>query len=245
MNANDAYGGSRQTSALTYIVVALIAAAAGFVAVYVSLVWDGNVAAPEPEAAQQSQASEEAPAGTSKPSPAAPPAAKTASSPLAGLNKGQVAGFLVRPEPQQLASFTFQDGEGAPKSMDDWKGKVVLVNLWATWCAPCRKEMPSLDRLKAQLGPEGFDVVAIATDRGDMEKPRAFLEEIGVQNLQLYHDPTAKLPSTLKAFGLPTSILLDRQGREIGRLVGPAEWDTPEAVALIEAAIAARPEEAG
>lgn len=229
MNANDARGGARRVSAATYIGAAVIAAVAGFVAVYVSLWWDGNVAEPQPQPS--------APVATQETAPA--PAPSAASGPLAGLNKGPVAAFVVHAEPHDVPSFTFTAGDGAETSLEPWKGKVVLVNLWATWCGPCRKEMPSLDRLKSKLGGADFDVVAIATDRGDMEKPRVFLQEIGAETLKLYHDPTGKLPANLKAFGMPTTLLIDRNGKEIGRLVGPAEWDSLEAVALIEAAIAA------
>jgi thiol-disulfide isomerase/thioredoxin len=104
---------------------------------------------------------------------------------------------------------------------------------------PCRAEMPALDKLQADLGGKDFDVVAVNIDRGQSDKPKTFLAETGATQLQLFTDPSGKLFSKLKAVGMPTTLLLDRQGREIGRLVGPAAWDSPEALALIKAAIAA------
>ncbi len=117
----------------------------------------------------------------------------------------------------------------------------MLLNLWATWCVPCREEMPALDKLQAALGGANFEVVAINIDRGGPDKARDFLKEIGVNKLALYTDPSGKLFSTIRAVGMPTTLLIDREGREIGRLVGPADWASPEAKTLIEAAIAAHP----
>ena len=117
---------------------------------------------------------------------------------------------------------------------------MVLLNLWATWCGPCRKEMPTLDRLKAELAGPEFDVVALSVDRGGLEKPRKFLQEIEVQHLKLYTNSSGKVTSALKVIGLPTTLLINAQGQQIGRLVGPAEWDSKDALALIEAAITDR-----
>jgi thiol-disulfide isomerase/thioredoxin len=114
---------------------------------------------------------------------------------------------------------------------------VVLLNLWATWCAPCRKEMPELDRLQAELGSERFEVVALAVDRAGAEGARKFLAETRVKSLALYVDQTARAGTLLKAIGLPTTILIDAQGREVGRLTGPAVWDSAEAKRLIRAVV--------
>ncbi|RMF01984.1 MAG: TlpA family protein disulfide reductase, partial [Alphaproteobacteria bacterium] len=113
----------------------------------------------------------------------------------------------------------------------------VLLNLWATWCAPCRREMPDLDRLQAELGGERFEVVAISIDKGGPDKPQRFLEEVKATKLNFYHDPTGRLGTLLKAYGLPTTILVDAQGRELGRLAGPAEWGSEDAKKLIKAVL--------
>jgi thiol-disulfide isomerase/thioredoxin len=123
-------------------------------------------------------------------------------------------------------------------SLAQWKGRVVLVNLWATWCGPCRKEMPELAELQQRLGSEDFEVVAISVDRQGAEVARPFLESVGAEALKLYLDPSTKVLTDFKAVGLPASILIDRAGREVGRMFGPADWASPEALRLIEAAIA-------
>lgn len=157
---------------------------------------------------------------------------------LKGFNTGHMATFVVRQKPQDLPEFEFQDATGASKSMKDWSGKVVLLNLWATWCGPCRKEMPWLDNLKKELGGDDFDMVTISVDRGGIEKPRKFFEDIGLKHLVLYHDKTGRLAGKLRAFGMPTTLLINAEGKEIGRLVGPAEWDSEDALRLLKAAIA-------
>jgi thiol-disulfide isomerase/thioredoxin len=151
------------------------------------------------------------------------------------LSQGHMAAFVFKKEPETLPEVRFQDANGAEKSLADWRGKVVLVNLWATWCAPCRKEMPALDRLQKELGSPKFEVVAISVDRTGLAGARKFLDETKVENLALYADPTTRLSSQLKAVGLPITVLLDTEGREIGRLVGPAEWDSEDAKRLIRA----------
>jgi thiol-disulfide isomerase/thioredoxin len=150
-----------------------------------------------------------------------------------------MAAFLARPKPLDLGEAGFVDADGGTKSLSDWRGKVVLLNIWATWCVPCRDEMATLDKLEAALGGKDFQVVAVNIDRGGSDKPKSFLAEAGATHLSLYTDPSGKLFSKLKAVGMPTTLLLDREGREIGRLVGPANWDSPDALALIKAAIAA------
>ncbi len=154
------------------------------------------------------------------------------------LSVGQMAAFVFKKAPEEIPEFPFQDKDGKSRTLKEWSGKVVLVNLWATWCAPCRKEMPSLDRLQSELGSDTFEVVAISADKTGIEGAKKFLDQIKVARLGVYADPTVRIHSGLKAIGMPASILLDAKGREIGRLVGPAEWDSPEAKALIQAAIA-------
>lgn len=217
----------RKTSLGMYAIVALISAVIGFGAIYV-IVGPGDNAARE---------NATLPGANSTPTvakPAASPEPPTASD-QAKLNTGAVATFVFKDTPMQLPPFTFMDAEGKERTLEDWRGKVVLLNLWATWCAPCIREMPHLDRLKAALGSEKVDVLAISVDRGGPDKPRAFRERTKVKHLEFYQDPTAKLGFALKVIGMPATLLLDAQGREIGRLVGPAEWDSAEAIRLIKA----------
>lgn len=150
---------------------------------------------------------------------------------------GAMANFTALEPEDPVTGVSFRDEDGVERNFSGWRGKVVLVNLWATWCGPCRHEMPALDRLQAALGGDDFEVAAISLDRGGMDLPRVFFAENTIQHLALYNDATARTSVALGAFGIPTTVLLDREGRLIGRLVGPAEWDAPEAIALIEAAI--------
>ena len=133
--------------------------------------------------------------------------------------------------------FALIDLGGKRLDMKDLKGKVIFLNLWATWCVPCREEMPALDALQQKLGGPNFEVVAINIDTRDPNKPKAWLKEVGIDKLAYYADPQAKafqdLKSIGRAFGMPTTLLIDRAGREIGRLVGPAEWDAPGMIAFI------------
>lgn len=150
---------------------------------------------------------------------------------------GDLAAFVEKSPPAPLTDITFVDGNGAPKSLSDFRGKTILLNFWATWCAPCKAEMPSLDRLQQTLGSDSFEVVAVALDRKGRAAAQKFLEDTKSTHLQLYIDETAKAGHALDARGLPVTILIDPQGRELGRLVGPAEWDSPAALARIKAAI--------
>lgn len=149
----------------------------------------------------------------------------------------EMAAFVKKPAPEPLPAFTFQDGDGKSLTIADFTGKYVLLNLWATWCAPCRLEMPALDRLQAALGSDKFEVVALSLDKDGIEKARKFFADTKIANLKFYIDPTGKEGFNLKPVGLPTTFLIDPQGREIGRLAGPAEWDSEAAKALISAAI--------
>lgn len=154
------------------------------------------------------------------------------------LSTGAMTAFVVKAERKQVPEISFLPENGAETSLKAWKGRVVLVNLWATWCAPCREEMPSLARLQTEMGSPDFEVVAIAVDRKGLEASGKFLKEVGATALKLFADPSTETLGKFQAVGLPSSILIDREGREIGRLAGPAEWDSPEAKALIKAAVA-------
>jgi thiol-disulfide isomerase/thioredoxin len=157
------------------------------------------------------------------------------------LATGALAAFLVKAERLPVADAAFQDAQGKPLKLSQWKGRVALVNLWATWCGPCRKEMPALGRLQKELGSDQFEVVAISVDRKGAEASSAFLKETGAENLELYVEPTTAIVNDLQAIGLPATLLIDRKGNEIGRLLGPADWASPEAQALIKAALAETP----
>jgi thiol-disulfide isomerase/thioredoxin len=162
---------------------------------------------------------------------------------LGELAVGDVAAFQTAREAQSLSALAFNDETGQPSSLADHSGRVLLVNLWATWCAPCRHEMPALDRLQADLGSgDGFSVVPINIDTGAAEKAEAFLQSVDVKNLPLYRDPTTDVFQDVKkrgfGIGLPVSILVDRKGCLLGHLAGPAEWDSEDAKALIRQAMA-------
>jgi thiol-disulfide isomerase/thioredoxin len=144
-------------------------------------------------------------------------------------------------EPTPAPALSFEDAQGEQLSLEDFRGKVVVLNLWATWCAPCRHEMPSLDRLQATQGGDDLQVVALSLDRGGLQQVEDFYQEIGVQHLGIYRDPTGAAGRELGALGLPTTVVIDPDGREVGRLLGPAEWDSAEALALLRSLIEPEP----
>ncbi len=148
--------------------------------------------------------------------------------------------FAVLDTPAVVPEISFADAAGQPKKLADYSGKVVLLNIWATWCAPCRKEMPTLDRLQAELGGPDFEVVALSMDRKGADVVKKFYAEIGITHLALNIDTSAKAMFALDAVGLPMTLLIDRNGKEIGRLIGPAEWDAPDMVDFIRGRIAAK-----
>ncbi len=148
--------------------------------------------------------------------------------------------FAVLETPAALPALSFMDAAGLPKTLADYSGKVVLLNLWATWCAPCRKEMPTLNRLQAKLGGPDFEVVALSVDLKGPDVVKKFYAEIGITHLALNIDSSAKAMFALDAVGLPMTLLINRHGKEIGRLIGPAEWDAPDMVDFIRGRIAAK-----
>jgi len=163
---------------------------------------------------------------------------------LAAINAaavGELAGVVTPAAPRALPAVSFKDANGADLGLERFRGKIVLLNLWATWCAPCRREMPALDALEKQKGGADFAVVPVSLDLGSTDKPNAFLKEIGAQNLPLYADPSGKMLQAMKSVGrgsgLPTTLILDRAGCEIGYLPGPAEWASAEGLKLIDAAL--------
>jgi len=160
---------------------------------------------------------------------------------IAPLARGEVAAVSVADTGLKLPALAFKDANGADKTLADWKGRVVLLNLWATWCVPCRKEMPALAALQQKLGGENFEVVAVNIDTRNLDKPKAWLQQAGVTGLAYYADASARVFQELKAVGkavgMPTSLLIDGAGCEIASLSGPAEWASDDGLALIKAAL--------
>ena len=136
--------------------------------------------------------------------------------------------------PRPLPEIRFQDDQGHDLTLADFRGRAVLLNLWATWCVPCRQEMPTLDRLEARLGGKDFLVIALSIDRKGVDAVRDFYREVGVEKLAIYLDPSGKGSRGLAIPGVPTTLLIDQEGREVARKMGAAEWDGPEMVSLIE-----------
>jgi thiol-disulfide isomerase/thioredoxin len=151
---------------------------------------------------------------------------------------GSLDNYKAATELKAVPEIHFLDGAGKDRTLADFKGKVVVLNLWATWCTPCVAEMPTLERLQQKMGENDVVVIALSIDRGGVDTVREFFERVGVKALPVFVDPTMRAQSTLSAFGLPTTIIIDRDGKERGRLLGPAEWDSNRAIELIEAAMA-------
>ena len=151
-----------------------------------------------------------------------------------------MAAFIKHPQPKDIAAFSFSDGTGVVRDLSAWRGRVVLLNLWATWCAPCRKEMPELSKLQTLMGSADFEVVALSEDLKGAEASAAFLKEIAADNLALYVDPKAAALAAIQSVGLPTTLLIDRNGKEVGRLLGPADWASEDAQKLVRAVLEAK-----
>jgi thiol-disulfide isomerase/thioredoxin len=179
-------------------------------------------------------------AGGDTASIACKPALETARK-AAPFARGEVAAVNVAKTSLKVPDLAFQDAAGKPMTLADWRGRTVLLNLWATWCVPCRKEMPSLEALQTKLGGPNFEVVTINIDTRDTDKPKAWLKEVGITKLAYHADPAAKTFQDLKAigraFGMPTTLLIDPNGCEIGTIAGPAEWASDDAIKLIQAAL--------
>jgi thiol-disulfide isomerase/thioredoxin len=160
---------------------------------------------------------------------------------MAPLARGEVAALSVTNAPKVLPALAFKDGSGADKTLTDWRGRTVLFNLWATWCVPCRKEMPALDALQGKLGSAEFEVVSVNIDTRDIDKPKAWLDSAGIRKLAFYADHSAKVFQDLKAigkaFGMPTTLIVDKNGCELASLAGPAEWASDDAIKVVGAAL--------
>jgi thiol-disulfide isomerase/thioredoxin len=140
--------------------------------------------------------------------------------------------FIMHETPEPGAAVRFEDDYGQPRSLDDFRSKIVLLNVWATWCAPCIKEIPALDRLAAALNGTEFAVVAVSVDRKGIDAVRKVFAQLDVQKLPIYIDRSGQALRTVRAIGLPTSLFVDREGREFGRAVGPVEWDGAATIAF-------------
>jgi len=212
----------RRRAAILIAAAALAGIGAGAIAVYVMQSGNGNVAVASTDAVNCDNAV----------------AAGERAAPFA---KGDVAAFHVDPRPDRLGGLTFAGPDGKQTTLADLGGKTTLVNLWATWCVPCRTEMPALDRLQADIGGDRFQVVPINIDLNNPKRARAFFDDVGVESLTFYSDPSTAVFRDLKkrglVLGLPTTFLVDGNGCRIGAVQGPAEWDSDDAKALITAAI--------
>jgi thiol-disulfide isomerase/thioredoxin len=157
------------------------------------------------------------------------------------LATGEIAALNLSKTPEKIGDYAFTGPDGKPASISSFKGKLLLLNVWATWCVPCRAEMPELDKLQAELGSDKFEVVAVNIDTSRPERPKKFFEDAGVKALTLYVDPKAnifyELKQAGKALGLPLTLLIDPAGCQIGLMNGPANWHSAEARALIAKAI--------
>lgn len=227
--------GNRYFPAPRLILAALVAGVlAGAVAVYVSESGSGNNAASGSTPAQ-------AATGGSKDDVACAAKSDRAKK-VASAATGQVAALLPADPPQSLKSLAFNGPDGKPMTIADHAGKTVLLNLWATWCAPCRAEMPALDALQKEKGSDAFEVIAVNVDAGDDVKPKKFLGDIGIEKLGFYRDSTLALFNDVKtrglALGLPVTMLIDGEGCLVAHMNGPAEWSGPDAKRLVEAALA-------
>jgi len=159
------------------------------------------------------------------------------------LARGEVAAMAIARQPEPMQDVSFNGPDGKPVTLAAFKGRTILLNLWATWCVPCRSEMPALDRLQQAAGSDRFEVVAVNVDTSRLDRPKALLDEIGARTLRFYSDPKAdiffQMRQNGKVLGLPTTFLIDPAGCQIGLLSGPAAWDSAEAKALVAAAVSA------
>jgi thiol-disulfide isomerase/thioredoxin len=164
----------------------------------------------------------------------APPAPVASSSEATG-------GLTLLDEPRPMPMLQFTNGEGRKMTLADFRGRVVLLNIWATWCVPCREEMPTLERLQEKLSSDEFEVVVLSIDQGGAAAVQSFYTEIGIHHLDVYIDTSGKVARDLNIIGLPTTLLIDRKGRELARLIGPAVWDGPEIVSVIKSVVVESP----
>ena len=157
----------------------------------------------------------------------------------AALREGDMKKLTFHDEPKPAGTSEIETFEGEAASLADYGGKWALVNFWATWCAPCREEMPMLSDLQAELGGDDFEVVTIATGRNPKPAIQSFFDEIGVDNLPMLRDPKSGLGREMAVLGLPITVILNPEGQEVARLQGDADWSSDSATAVIETLIGA------
>ncbi len=178
------------------------------------------------------------PALPGKAEPDCPASSRQLSARLAPLAHGEIAALAVDKMPKVATPIAFDGPDGRKLTLADFRGRALVLNLWATWCVPCRAEMPALDRLQAKAGGQDFQVVAVNVDTARLDRPKAFLDQIGVKSLTRYADPTANSFENLrlagKALGLPTSLLIDKSGCELGVVAGPVDWASDDATKAID-----------
>ena len=160
---------------------------------------------------------------------------------IAGLREGDMKKLVIHDAPQAASDVTFErEDDGEAMSLTDYEGKIVLVNFWAPWCAPCRKEMPQLNALQKEFGGDDFEVLTIATGRNTPDGIKRFFADAGVDSLPRHQDPKQALASQMGIFGLPITVIMDPEGREIARLRGDADWSSDSAKAIVQALIAGK-----
>lgn len=168
-------------------------------------------------------------------------AARTVAGTLVPLARGELAAFKVTTAPMIAPNLAFKAPDGRDVTLADFRGRAVLLNLWATWCAPCRHEMPALDRLQQTLGGQTFEVVAVNIDTRNPDRAATWLTDNGIRHMAHYSDASARIFQDLKAagraFGMPTTLLIDANGCELGSLAGPAEWASEDAMRMIRTAL--------
>jgi len=147
--------------------------------------------------------------------------------------RARLGEFIPVTPPAPAPAISFADLSGNPVSLSDFAGKIILVNLWATWCEPCVREMPSLERMQARLGDK-ITVVAISEDHGGSKAVEPFIGRLGLKSVKTYLDPKSAVERAFEVQGLPTSFLIDRKGRVLGRVEGAAEWDSPKLLETLE-----------
>jgi len=178
-------------------------------------------------------------APTGKVALSCPASSKALAAQLEPLAKGEIAALNVATDPREAMPLAFERMDGGKTKVSDFRGKAVLLNLWATWCVPCRAEMPSLDRLEAEAGDKNFEVVAVNVDTARLERRTAFLDGIGVKSLTRYADPSGDAFQTLrkdgKTLGLPVTLLIDKDGCEVGVVAGAVKWDSADALSVVRA----------
>lgn len=157
---------------------------------------------------------------------------------IQAMREGSMKKLLFHKEPKPVSSEKFYDSEGSEVSLHDFRPKIVVLNFWATWCAPCRKEMPTLNALRKRLAGDKFEVLAVATGRSSPSDAAEFLLENDIDSLELYLDPKLKFLRGMGVLGLPTTIVIDSEGNELARLVGDADWNSESAIEIFSALIA-------